>query len=74
MDQVAAIWIGGNNNNIQFKRDIVVCAHSGKCHIIQHYFSCYDSLQCPLLSPNGEASWHQDIKRNGEFAKNRIKF
>ena len=35
-DQVATIWIEGNNN-IQFKRDIVVHAHSRERHIIQHY-------------------------------------
>ena len=32
--QVVAIWIEGNNNNIQFKRDIVVHAHLGKRHRI----------------------------------------
>ncbi|XP_022159216.1 uncharacterized protein LOC111025635 [Momordica charantia] len=64
MNQVAAIWIEGNNKNISFKRDIVVHAHSGKRHRIQHYFSCYDSLQYPLLFPYREAGWHQNIKRN----------
>ena len=43
-DQVAAIWIEGNNNTILFQRDIVVHAHSDNQHRIQHYYSCYDPL------------------------------
>lgn len=29
VDQVAAIWVDGNNPNIPFERDIVVHEHSG---------------------------------------------
>lgn len=49
---------------IYHSRDIVVHAHSRKLHRIQHYFSCYDSLQYSLLLSNGKVSWHQDIERN----------
>lgn len=62
-DQVAAIWIEGNKENVPFERDIVVHAHSGNRHRIKHYFSFYDSLQYPLLFPRGEPGWHQEIDR-----------
>ncbi|KAL0553767.1 hypothetical protein IC582_007671 [Cucumis melo] len=62
-DQVAAIWIEGNKENVPFERDIVVHAHSGSRHRIKHYFSCYDSLQYLLLFPKGEPGWHQEIDK-----------
>ncbi|CAA0817900.1 Unknown protein, partial [Striga hermonthica] len=63
-DQVAAIWVGGNNVNIPFERDIVIHAHSGR-HRIKHYFGCYDPLQYPLLFPRGDGGWH---KKNFKLA------
>ena len=62
-DQVAAIWIEGNNANIPFERDIVVHSHSGQRHKIKHYFGCYDALQYPILFPKGDVGWHQNIPK-----------
>ncbi|XP_020243618.1 uncharacterized protein LOC109821874 [Asparagus officinalis] len=63
VDQVAAIWVEGNNDNVPYEREIVVHSHSGKNHQVKHYFGCYDPLQYPLLFPGGDVGWHQNIKR-----------
>ncbi|KAL3531640.1 hypothetical protein ACH5RR_005161 [Cinchona calisaya] len=52
-DQVAAIWIEGNNPSIPFERDIVVNSHCENRYRVNYYFGCYDPLQYPLLFPNG---------------------
>ena len=44
-DQVAAIWIEGNNSNIPFERDIIIHAYSRTLHRIKYHFGCYDPLQ-----------------------------
>lgn len=62
-DQVAAIWVEGNNVNIPYERHIVVHAHSGQKHKIKHYYGCCDPLQYPLLFPRGDTGWHQNIKK-----------
>ncbi|KAG5565447.1 hypothetical protein RHGRI_001363 [Rhododendron griersonianum] len=62
-DQVAAIWIEGNNANVSHERDIIVHSNSGHKHRVQHYYGCYDPLQYPLLFPRGEVGWHQNILR-----------
>lgn len=49
VDQVATIWIEGNNSNLAHKRDIIVHAQSGDKHRVKHYYGCYDPLQYPLL-------------------------
>ncbi|KAH0767034.1 hypothetical protein KY290_002952 [Solanum tuberosum] len=64
VDQVAAIWVDGNNPNIPFERDIVVHEHSGSKHRVKHYYGCYDPLQYPLILPNGEGGWHQGIVKS----------
>lgn len=69
VDQVAAIWIDGNNPNIPFDRDIIVHEHSGNKHRVKHYYGCYDPLQYPLLFPNGEAGWHQGIQKQHKAQK-----
>ncbi|KAG5560445.1 hypothetical protein RHGRI_003681 [Rhododendron griersonianum] len=48
-DQVAAIWIEGNNANVSHERDIIVHSNSRHKHRVQHYYGCYDPLQYPLL-------------------------
>ncbi|XP_020263362.1 uncharacterized protein LOC109839344 [Asparagus officinalis] len=63
VDQVAAIWIEGNNYNVPYEREIVVHSHSDKNHQVKHYFGCYDPLQYHLLFPGGDVGWHQNIKR-----------
>ncbi|XP_073119840.1 uncharacterized protein [Henckelia pumila] len=62
-DQVAAIWIEGNNPNIPYDRDIILHGSDGQKHRIKHYFGCYDPLQYPLLFPSGENGWHQNIPK-----------
>ncbi|GAA0158935.1 hypothetical protein LIER_15838 [Lithospermum erythrorhizon] len=62
-DQVAAIWVEGNNSHIPNQRQIVVHCHSGYTHRIQHYYGCYDPLQYPLLCPSGEIGWQQKISK-----------
>ncbi|XP_020252361.1 uncharacterized protein LOC109829733 [Asparagus officinalis] len=52
-NEVAAIWIEGNNSNIPFEREIVIHEHSGQRHYVKHYYGCYDPLQYPLLFPKG---------------------
>ena len=49
VDQVAAIWIEGNNSNLAHEHDIIVHAQSGDKHKVKHYYGCYDPLQYPLL-------------------------
>uniref|UniRef100_A0A1S4BAU6 Helitron helicase-like domain-containing protein n=1 Tax=Nicotiana tabacum TaxID=4097 RepID=A0A1S4BAU6_TOBAC len=63
IDQIAAIWVDGNNPNVPFDREIIVHEHSGNKHRVKHYYGCYDPLQYPLLFPNGEVGWHQGIHK-----------
>ncbi|XP_073049278.1 uncharacterized protein [Primulina eburnea] len=61
-DQVAAIWIEGNDDaNIPQSRDIVACRRDGQTHQIQHYYGYYDSLQYPFFFPYGDNGWQQNI-------------
>ncbi|KAG5530734.1 hypothetical protein RHGRI_025635 [Rhododendron griersonianum] len=53
VDQVASIWIEGNNANVSHEHDIIVHSNSGHKHRVQHYYGCYDPLQYPLLLPRG---------------------
>ncbi|XP_020245001.1 uncharacterized protein LOC109823124 [Asparagus officinalis] len=62
-NEVAAIWIEGNNSNVPFEREIVIHEHSGQRHYVKHYYGCYDPLQYPLLFPKGESGWHQNIMK-----------
>lgn len=62
-DQVAAIWIEGNDPNIPYDRDIILHGSDGQKHKIKHYYGCYDPLQYPLLFPSGENGWHQNIPK-----------
>ncbi|XP_075482805.1 uncharacterized protein LOC142523050 [Primulina tabacum] len=65
-DQVAAIWVEGNDNaNIPYDRDIVVHAYDGHMHMIKPYFGCYDLLQYPLFFPYGDVGWQQHIWKSG---------
>lgn len=62
-DQVAAIWVEENNENIPFQHNIVVDAHSGQRHRIKHFNGCYDRLQYPILLPKGGPGWQQNIPK-----------
>ncbi|KAH0685716.1 hypothetical protein KY290_017241 [Solanum tuberosum] len=63
VDQVAAIWVDGNNRNTPFERDIVLHEHSGNKHRVKYYYGCYDPLQYPIILPKGEGGWHQGIQK-----------
>ncbi|PHT76347.1 hypothetical protein T459_19869 [Capsicum annuum] len=69
VDQVAAIWIDGNNPNVPFDREIIVHEHSGNIHRVKHYYGCYDPLQYSLLFLNGESGWHQGIQKQHKTKK-----
>ncbi|XP_012841137.1 PREDICTED: uncharacterized protein LOC105961450 [Erythranthe guttata] len=71
-DQVAAIWVEGNDPHIPAERDIVVHARSGHKHRIKHYYGCYDPMQYPLLFPKGDTGWHQNIPKIGAQTSNTI--
>lgn len=60
-DQVAAIWLEGNNPNVPHDHDIIVHSIFGHKHRVKHYYGYYDALQYPLLFPRGEVGWHQNI-------------
>ncbi|XP_049382812.1 uncharacterized protein LOC125847172 [Solanum stenotomum] len=64
VDQVATIWVDGNNLNIPFKREIIVHEHSGNKHRVKHYYGCYDPLQYPLILPRGKGGWHQGVVKS----------
>ena len=41
-DQVAAIWVEGNNSNILFEIDIIIHAHLRTRYKVKYNFGCYD--------------------------------
>lgn len=57
MEQVAAIWQDGTDNERRFTRSIVIYANSGQPHYIRAYHGCYDPLSYPLFYPRGETGW-----------------
>jgi hypothetical protein len=54
MEQVAAIWEEGTDEQRRFTRSIMVYANSGRAHYIRAYHGCYDPLPYPLFYPGGE--------------------
>ncbi|XP_020262380.1 uncharacterized protein LOC109838340 [Asparagus officinalis] len=73
VDQVAAVWVEGNNDNVPYEREIVIHSHSSKNHQVKHYFGCYGPLHYPLLFPGGDVGWHQNIKRRDKNDIHRSK-
>ncbi|XP_027076324.1 uncharacterized protein [Coffea arabica] len=69
--QVAAIWTESEDEALERNAHIQVYTHSNTSHRIQHYFSCYDTLQYPLLFPHGESGWHHGILRNSASRKRK---
>ena len=51
MEQVAAIWQDGTNEQRRFTRSIMVYAKSGHAHFIRAYYGCYDPLSYPVFYP-----------------------
>ena len=69
--QVAAIWTGDGDESTNASAHIQVYSHSDTSHKIKHFYSCYDSLQYPLLFPREECGWHPGIQRVQEHSKKR---
>ncbi|CDP15131.1 unnamed protein product [Coffea canephora] len=69
--QVAAIWTGDGDESTNASAHIQVYSHSDTSYKIKHFYSCYDSLQYPLLFPCGECGWHPGIQRVQEQNKKR---
>jgi hypothetical protein len=57
MDQVAAIWQDGSDDQQKFKRSIMIYANSGHATFIRAYHGCYDLLAYPLFYPGGATGW-----------------
>ncbi|GAA0149256.1 hypothetical protein LIER_08482 [Lithospermum erythrorhizon] len=49
--------------------DIIVYTKSGRSHIMQYYYGCYDPLRYVLMFPSGEPGWHSNISRVGYSMK-----
>jgi len=57
MDQVAAIWMDGNDPQQRFSRSIIIYGSEDRPQYIRAYHGCYDPLAYPLLLPGGETGW-----------------
>ena len=57
MDQIAAIWVDGNDPQQRFSRSIIIYGSEDRPHYIRAYHGYYDPLAYPLLSPSGETGW-----------------
>ena len=57
MDQVAAIWMDGNDPQQRFSYSIIIYGSEDRPHYIRAYHGYYDPLAYPLLSPSGETGW-----------------
>jgi hypothetical protein len=68
-DEVAAIWVEGNNLARRFERSIILHGNNNERYSIQATQGCYDPLSYPLFFPNAELGWHPNIpKRNVSYA------
>uniref|UniRef100_K3ZCU2 Helitron helicase-like domain-containing protein n=1 Tax=Setaria italica TaxID=4555 RepID=K3ZCU2_SETIT len=47
MEQIAAIWVDGNNSQHRFSRSIVIYGKPDDPHYIRAYHGCYDPLPYP---------------------------
>ena len=71
--EVAAIWMDEENvdSSRRFDRDIRVYTKSGQGYCVREHYSCYDSLQYPLMFPEGEPGWHTNILKADGGRRNR---
>jgi hypothetical protein len=68
-DEVAAIWVEGNNLARRFERSIILHGNNNERYGIQATQGCYDPLSYPLFFPNAELGWHPNIpKQNVSYA------
>ena len=56
-DQVAAVWMDGNDPERKFARSILVFGKSDRPYYVRAFHGCYDPLGYPLFYPSGEAGW-----------------
>ncbi|KAG9144060.1 hypothetical protein Leryth_026969 [Lithospermum erythrorhizon] len=61
------MWLGNESDdgNQSELWDIRIYTKSGRSHIIQYYYGCYDPLQYVLMFPHGEPGWHNNIPKVG---------
>ena len=57
MDQVAAIWMDGNDPQQRFSYSIIIYGREDRPHYVRAYHGCYDPLAYPLLCPGGGTGW-----------------
>ena len=50
MDQVAGIWMDGNDPQQRFSRSIIIYGSEDRPHYIRAYHGCYDPLAYPFLT------------------------
>jgi hypothetical protein len=66
MDQVAAIWVDGNDPQQRFSRSIIIYGSEDRPHFVRTYHGCYDPLAYPLFFTGGETGW-EDKKIEYQF-------
>jgi hypothetical protein len=57
MDQVAAIWVDGNDPQQRSSCSIIICGNENRPHYVRAYHGCYDPLAYPLFFHGGETGW-----------------
>ena len=70
-NEVGSILLDGSNGN---PRDIILRTATNDIHRMNELHSTYDPLQYPLLFPNGDSGWHDNIAlvRNANGIHKRV--
>ena len=63
-DEVAAIWVEGNNLARKWERSIILHGKNNERYSIQATHGEYDPLSYPLFFPRGELGWHPNIPKH----------
>ena len=61
--QVAALWVEGEENGENSRRNIQVYTCGGSPRNIEYYYGCYDPLEYPLMFSFGKLGWYQGIPK-----------
>ncbi|KAI7944195.1 hypothetical protein MJO28_011723, partial [Puccinia striiformis f. sp. tritici] len=67
-DQIAAIWVEGNDPSTTETRDVIIKYRDGNLSRIFELDRKYDPLHYVLLHPNGELGWSPALKEEMELA------
>ncbi|KAI7962283.1 hypothetical protein MJO28_000377, partial [Puccinia striiformis f. sp. tritici] len=67
-DQIAAIWVEGNDPSTTETRDVIIKYRDGNLSRISELDQKYDPLHYVLLHPNGELGWSPALKEEMELA------